>query len=188
MEALSATSLSAHGSPTTRRMLWATFVMALLFSLWFAFYYQDPTDAELSTVGAVTFVTEASTGLVMEARVDTGAATCSLHCEQIVILDAADDPSENVGKSVRCLMKNNLGATAWLKATIVDYQGVRTTSELENRYFVKILLRTADIEDTVRVSLNDRTDMTYPFLLGRNLLRDSFLVDVSEDRTLDEMK
>jgi len=34
----------------------------------------------------------------------------------------------------------------------------------------------------VRASLNDRTEMTYPFLMGRNFLRDNFVVDVTRDR------
>jgi hypothetical protein len=30
------------------------------------------------------------------------------------------------------------------------------------------------------VTLNDRTDMEFPLLIGRNFLRDDFLVDVSK--------
>jgi hypothetical protein len=34
----------------------------------------------------------------------------------------------------------------------------------------------------VQVTLNDRQSMKYPLLLGRNFLRDDFLVNVSLDK------
>ena len=38
-----------------------------------------------------------------------------------------------------------------------------------------------DFRKEVLVTLNDRTDMEYPLLLGRNFLRGDFLVDVAQD-------
>jgi hypothetical protein len=36
------------------------------------------------------------------------------------------------------------------------------------------------VEKKVLVTLNDREQMKYPLLLGRNFLRDDFLVNVSQ--------
>jgi hypothetical protein len=39
-------------------------------------------------------------------------------------------------------------------------------------------LQWQDFQKVVTVSLNNRTDMAYPLLIGRNFLRGDFLVDV----------
>jgi hypothetical protein len=38
-----------------------------------------------------------------------------------------------------------------------------------------------DFEKKVLVTLNDRTDMEFPLLIGRNFLRGDFLVDVEKN-------
>jgi hypothetical protein len=45
---------------------------------------------------------------------------------------------------------------------------------------VLLTLRWKDFEKEVLVTLNDRTDMEYPLLIGRNFLRGDFLVDVAK--------
>src|SRR5262245_42525127 len=65
----------------------------------------DPAPARLASVakpklhriGATTTITEVSTGLPFPARVDTGAKSCSIHCEKIEIENASAKPEENVG-------------------------------------------------------------------------------------------
>jgi hypothetical protein len=46
---------------------------------------------------------------------------------------------------------------------------------------VPLKLRWQDVEKKVLVTLNDRNNMKYPILLGRNFLRGDFLVDVNLD-------
>jgi hypothetical protein len=38
------------------------------------------------------------------------------------------------------------------------------------------------VRKEVLVTLNDRTSMEYPLLVGRNFLQSDFLVDVDEDK------
>jgi hypothetical protein len=138
-------------------------------------------------IGATTIVTEASTGLALEARVDTGAALCSIHCEEIEIEDESRNPDENIGRQIRFRIRNNAGQMAWVKTRIVDHSGIRNSVKTTDRYFVHLRLRAAGVEDTILVTLNDRTIMKYPVLIGRNFLRDSFVVDVSLDRGDDDI-
>jgi hypothetical protein len=132
-------------------------------------------------IGATTTITEVTTGLPFAARVDTGATTCSIHCEAVEIKDADENPKENIGKSIRFLVKNKEGNSEWVETKIVDHVTVRTSAKEHDRYKVNLKLRWEDIEKKVSVTLNDRQHMKYPLLLGRNFLRDDFLVNVSLD-------
>ena len=130
-------------------------------------------------IGATATVTEVSTGLPLPARVDTGATSCSIHCESFEIEDADPDPKVNIGKPVRFLIKRENGHGEWVEAKIVDHVKVRTSEREDERYKVSLRLRWEDVEKKVHVTLNDRQTMKYPLLLGRNFLRDDFLVNVS---------
>jgi hypothetical protein len=130
-------------------------------------------------IGATTVVTEVSSGLPFPARVDTGATSCSIHCDALEIKNPHDDPRENIGKPVRFLVKNKDGDGEWVESKIVDHVKVRTSEREDERYKVRLKLRWEDVEKKVLVTLNDRQKMKYPVLLGRNFLRDDFLVNVS---------
>jgi hypothetical protein len=140
-----------------------------------------PTQPRVRLIGATTLVTEVTTGLPLPARVDTGATSCSIHCETYEIKDAHPDPKENIGKPVRFLVKNKDGEGLWVESKIVDHVIVRTAERDDERYKVRLRLRWEDVEKKVVATLNDRQKMKYPMLLGRNFLRDDFLVNVSLD-------
>jgi hypothetical protein len=140
-----------------------------------------PEKPRVRLIGATTLVTEVTTGLPLPARVDTGATSCSIHCEAFEIKDAHPDPKENIGKPVRFLLKNKDGKDQWVESKIVDHVTVRTAERDDERYKVRLKLRWEDVEKKVVATLNDRQKMKYPMLLGRNFLRDDFLVNVSMD-------
>jgi hypothetical protein len=139
----------------------------------------EPTVPKIRHIGPVTTITEVSSGLPFPARVDTGATTCSIHYEELEIEDAAESPEENIGKRVRILIKNTDGDKGWISTKIVDHVTVRTTTDDDDRYKVRLKLRWQDIEKHVLVTLKDREKMKYPLLVGRNFLRGDFLVDVN---------
>ncbi len=132
-------------------------------------------------IGPVTTITEVSSGLHFPARVDTGATTCSIHYEELEIEDAAEAPADNIGKRARILIKNPDGDEEWISTKIADHVTVRTTTDDEERYKVRLKLRWQDVEKHVLVTLKDREKMKYPLLVGRNFLRGDFVVDVNLD-------
>lgn len=132
-------------------------------------------------LGATADVIELQSGIVLKARVDTGASICSLHCKQIEITDPAEDPEENSGKKVRLLLESPDGKSHWLESTILGFTGVRQASGTSGRYRVRLRLSCNGVEKDTLVSLNDRSEMQYPLLLGRDFLNDDFVVDVSRD-------
>jgi hypothetical protein len=138
-----------------------------------------PEQQQVRMIGATTLVTEVTTGVPLPARVDTGATSCSIHCESFEIKDAHADPKENIGKPVRFLVKNKDGEATWVETKIVDHVTVKTAEREDQRYKVRLRLRWENVEKKVAATLNDRQNMKYPMLLGRNFLRDDFLVNVS---------
>jgi hypothetical protein len=91
---------------------------------------------------------------------------------------------QNIGKTVRFLIKGATGKSEWIETTIAGAVRVKSSvfkdGEFDRRYKVRLTLRWKDVEKEVLVTLNDRTDMAYPVLIGRNFLRGDFLVDVAK--------
>lgn len=141
---------------------------------------------EKMIIGPTAGIKEESTGLEFEARIDTGATSCSIHVEKWEIENPDPDPVENVGKPIRFLVANDAGDSAWIESTIASRVRIISSSQKDGayhgRYKVRLTLQWKDFEKEVLVSLTDRADMEYPLLIGRNFLRGDFLVDVSMKR------
>jgi hypothetical protein len=137
-------------------------------------------------IGATATLTEMNSGFAFPARIDTGAETCSLHVEKIEIQDKTARRTKNVGKSVRFLLKGSDGKTKWVEGIVADAVRVKSSSlrsgEVDHRYKVRLTLQWKDVRKEVLVTLNDRTSMEYPLLVGRNFLQNDFLVDVDKDK------
>lgn len=136
-------------------------------------------------IGATATIKEASTGLPFAARIDTGAKSCSIHVEEFEITDAEKSPTRNIGKPIRFLLKNQNGDSQWVESTVAGRVRVRNSAmdddDYHGRYKVRLTLEWEGVKKDVLVTLNDRTQMDYPLLIGRNFLRGDFLVDVSKD-------
>ncbi len=114
----------------------------------------------------------------IRAKVDSGAYTSSIHCTNVSLteVDGAEmlcfdllDPhqQEYHRKSFyypiykKKLIKNSFG-------------------QVEERYVIQTKIRLFDEDFITEFTLADRSAMEYPVLLGRKLLRNQFVVDVSK--------
>jgi len=129
-------------------------------------------------IGQTALVEETESDFFFPARVDTGATTSSLHVEEWEIDGEADAMAENVGKTIRFRISNCRGESEWLERKIVELSLIQTSEQAEHRYKVPMTLTCLNVKKCVLVSLNDRSHMTYPVLLGRNFLQGDFVVDV----------
>ncbi|MEO1496043.1 MAG: RimK/LysX family protein [Planctomycetota bacterium] len=143
--------------------------------------FRGETPDSKHTIGPVAQIVEASSGVTLTARVDTGATVSSLHCppDAIEIKGASDVPAENVRKPVRIRVENRDGQAAWVETRIEDYVEVRCSEGSDYRYRVRLPLRCGRVQRQAIVNLNDRSHMTYRMLLGRDFLAGKFLVDVA---------
>jgi len=137
-------------------------------------------------IGATATLTEVSTGMPFSARIDTGAKSCSMHVEKIEIKEESPKRWKNKGKNIRMLVKGENGKTEWIETTIASAIRVKSSSlkdgEYDRRYKVRLTFQWQDFRKEVLVSLNDRTNMEYPLLIGRNFLRGDFVVDVEKNQ------
>ena len=109
------------------------------------------------------------------AKVDTGAYTSALHCKNVRLLKTGDktklsfyiiDPTQALSKRIysdnftQKMIRNSFG-------------------QAEMRYVIKTRIMLFGRIIRAEFTLADRERMRYPILLGRKLLRNRFIVDVS---------
>jgi hypothetical protein len=137
-------------------------------------------NGALPVVGALEWALVEPSDLILEARIDTGAETSSIHAEDIQLV-------EKDGKRyVRFALKNpDNGELVNLERRLHRRILVKQTTDAppDRRYVVRLWVTLGDKRTWLDVSLTDRTDFDYPLLLGRNMLLDEFIVDVSRRHT-----
>lgn len=108
--------------------------------------------------------------VVLEARIDTGATTCSLGVDEYKIYN--EDGKEWVEITLN-------GKKS--KHKLVKYVSIKQhDKESLKRPVIRLRLIIGDVSESVKVTLADRDKFTYQLLIGRNMLHDRFIVDVSE--------
>ncbi len=127
-------------------------------------------------IGEVEYVFISSLDIRLKARIDTGAKTSSIHAVDIREFERDGE------KWVKFkLLDNNKNLT---QKALPIHRIVRIKQESDTksdrRYVVNMKLKLGDLEQLVEVSLNDRSHLNYPVLIGRNFLRGLFIVDVSK--------
>jgi hypothetical protein len=116
----------------------------------------------------------------VEAKVDTGAYTSAIHCTNIRIETTAGRPPVLM---VNLLDPGHESADGRpLTFTHFALRDIRSSNgEVQERYVIRALVRLYGEDFEADFSLSDRSDMKYPVLLGRSLLRQGrFVVDVAK--------
>lgn len=111
----------------------------------------------------------------LDAKVDTGADSNALHCDDIEI-------------------KEDKVSFTLLDEVHASYHGKRITLPIYKIKRVKSSNGTVQIRPSIKItvkffgkkyksiiSLTNRADMKFPMLIGRRFLKDKFLVDVSQE-------
>ncbi|WP_082850231.1 RimK/LysX family protein [Halioglobus sp. HI00S01] len=136
-------------------------------------------DMHLPIIGAVEWVDVEPAGLRMQARIDTGAETTSIHAEQVRLVEK--EGKRYVRFSVPDPQSDELVPMELrLRRQVLIKQHSR---EPERRFVVRMWLTLGDMRSRVDVTLSDRQDFEFPLLVGRNFLVDAAIVDVSRRHT-----
>jgi hypothetical protein len=120
-------------------------------------------------VGAAERVRVIDADLEVLARIDTGAAACSLHAEEI----------EVDWDQVHFVLSDGNGVRQRLSAPIADHAWVNSAHGKDLRPRVALQLELGGVRKRVLVSLRDRSRMQYKMLVGRDFLAGDFVVDVA---------
>ena len=108
----------------------------------------------------------------IHAKVDTGAYSCSLHCQQVQIVD---------GKLEIILLDEEHPEFTGIKHSFDTFErrAIRNSfGEVEKRFVIQTTIRIFGEDIVTRFSLSNRGSLKFPVLLGRKILRNRFLIDV----------
>lgn len=137
-----------------------------------------PAESHKDIIGRTMLVDLPKLGFMgIAAKVDTGAYYCSLHCHHIEVREIEGknrlyfrllDPSHPEYRDKETGFKN------FTIKTIKNSSG-----EAEDRYTIRTALRIKGRRIKTYITLTNRGSMKYPMLIGRKLLKNKFIVDVS---------
>lgn len=118
-------------------------------------------------IGSEEFISFPEVGIdSISARIDTGAATSSLGVKKILEKDGV----------LCCTMPNHQ------QVCFKDYKKKIIKSSfghIEERYVIRLLVNISGRKIRTDFTLADRSKMAFPVLIGRKLLRNKFIVDIS---------
>ncbi|WP_340103020.1 ATP-dependent zinc protease family protein [Rhodohalobacter sp. 8-1] len=113
----------------------------------------------------------------LDAKVDTGAYTSSLHCHKINVVSKSD------GEYVQFSLfdpEHPSYQERVFESKLVKIRKVKSSNgTVQKRYTIKETARFCGKNRSIELTLTDRSAMKYDLLLGRKFL-EYFLVDVSK--------
>ena len=123
----------------------------------------------------------------IEAKIDTGAYTSAIHCSDIHEETNAD------GKKVICVELLDPSHPQYnhkkLRFAEYDFRDIKSSfGEVQQRYVIRTTIELFGEVIEAEFSLSDRSDMKYPVLIGRKLLKGRFIVDVSRKNVSQKFK
>jgi hypothetical protein len=111
----------------------------------------------------------------LNVRVDTGAATSSIHVDNIEEFEQGDD------LWIRFDIHPDIHDVKKLKRCEAKVEGQRrvksSTATRQKRYVISTDIKMADLRWPIQLTLTDRSEMTYLMLFGREAMAGKFIVD-----------
>jgi hypothetical protein len=141
-------------------------IVLLVLTTLFLLVTEKGGAGEKITIGEVEEVILLPWRVKLPARIDTGAATSSLDARDLKVKD-------NMAEFK--LPKKHGGIL--LHLPVVEWQNIRSADFTERRPVVEITFCMGPKLIHALVTLNDRSRVTYPLIVGRNILKDNFVVD-----------
>ena len=109
----------------------------------------------------------------IHAKIDTGAYTCSLHCHRAEVVD---------GKLEFILLDQEHPEFTGMKFVFEKFErrDIRNSfGEVEKRFVILTSITIFEEVITTEFSLSNRGSLKFPILIGRKILRNRFLIDVT---------
>lgn len=122
-----------------------------------------------------------SIGTYLKARVDSGAHTSSLSASNITRFER---DGENWVRFKLALNEEDVVVERirdeWIEAPIIRRVRIVQASGEESRPVISLLMTLGPLRENVEFTLNDRTHLDYPVLLGRRFMMDIATIDVAQ--------
>ncbi|MDX9740215.1 MAG: ATP-dependent zinc protease [Gammaproteobacteria bacterium] len=126
-------------------------------------------------IGSIERVHLSPPGMMLEARIDTGAESSSIDARDIT------EFKRDGNTWVRFRIMDHDNQTTEIERRVVRHARIlqSSTSEAERRPVVRLRIAIGSHAQVAEFTLTDREHLSYPILIGRNVLNDVMLVDVS---------
>ncbi len=136
-------------------------------------------DKEL--VGRSEWIGLPDVGTYLRARIDSGANTSSLSAKDLTRFerDGEDWVRFRLGLTDDDVVVEGV-KNEWIERPVIRRVRIVQASGSEARPVVSLMMTLGPIREQVEFTLNDRTHLNYPVLLGRRFLMDIALIDVAE--------
>ena len=120
-------------------------------------------------IGWIEYVVLEDAGIVVKARIDTGAGLASINAEIVEVKKSKDDATEKV--VFRIVDKD--GNRKTMQRTIVEWVNIKKKGGdgYITRPVIKMDFCLGGKQVEARANLADRSDFLYPVLIGRNVLK-----------------
>lgn len=134
------------------------------------------SEHSLRVIGRREYVDLPELGLFhVEAKIDTGAYTSSVHVEDVELKEIEGIPTLLVN-----IIQTQNEEKKEFRFTNFSVKKIRNSfGEMEERYVIKSMIKLGHKQIAASFSLSNRDKMRYPVLLGRRPLKGKFLIDVS---------
>jgi len=110
----------------------------------------------------------------IHAKVDTGAYTCCLHCSKAEVVN---------GQLEFTLLDEEHPEFTGMKFVFKKFtqrEIKNSFGEAELRFIIKTQIKIFDRKIRAEFSLSNRGNLKFPVLLGRKILRNRFVIDVTK--------
>ncbi len=148
-------------------------ICILSFFIIFALFYLINNYFTIQTAGWIDYATLEN--IHFKAKLDTGAATCSLDAKIIKTFEK----NNNIYVTFETVDDNKKKHIITAKQTRVSSIKLKTKG-VQLRPTVLLKVQVGNIARKVEVNLTDRSHFQYRLLVGRNYLASNFLIDSSK--------
>ena len=114
----------------------------------------------------------------IEAKLDTGAYTSSIHCENIFV--ETKNNKSTLSFSVSQIIHGAEQSKIFYFDQFSKKKIKNSFGELEERYTIKTIVKLGSKRILATISLSNREKMRYPVLIGRKLIKNKFIIDVNK--------
>lgn len=120
--------------------------------------------------------------MVFDAKVDSGAATSSIHATNVETFQKSviDNGVVKELLYVRFKTEDDLGRPSEIERMVSRVDQVRSASGISTRYFFRETVWIHDQSYEVELNLADRSHLSKKMLVGRNLLNKGYLIDTQQ--------
>lgn len=113
-----------------------------------------------------------------EAKIDTGAFSSAIHCEDIKVIKENGKEFLTFTLPAEFYPQNT---TQFHKTDTFSKKKIKNSfGEAEERYVIRTQIRMGRKLINADFSLSDRKSMRYPILIGRRAIKGKFIIDVKQ--------